>query len=68
MDFPWPVAGIPLPFFKREKVTGGWRKFHNLYSRSNVIRSIKLRKISSVGHVDRVGGNRNGHKILVGKH
>jgi hypothetical protein len=40
---------------KREEITEGWRKLHNeelhnTYSSSNVMRSIKSRRIKLVGH------------------
>jgi hypothetical protein len=40
---------------KREEVTGGWRKLHNmelhkLYSSPNIIVVIKLRRMRWVGH------------------
>jgi hypothetical protein len=43
---------------KRDEVTGDWRKLyseelHDLYSPSNVIRMIKLRKMRWAGHVAR---------------
>jgi hypothetical protein len=57
---------------KRDKVTGGWRKFHNekfhnLYSSPYITRMIKLRRMKSVGHVTCMGETRNTYKILVGK-
>jgi hypothetical protein len=57
---------------KRDVETGGWRKlhneeFHNLYSSSNIIRMIKSRWMTWVGHVARMGKMRNAYKILVGK-
>jgi hypothetical protein len=41
---------------KRDGVTGGWRKLHNeephnLHSSSNIIRIIKSRRMTWVGHV-----------------
>jgi hypothetical protein len=40
-------------------MTGGWRKLHkelhNLYSSPNIIRMIKSRRMSWVGHVARMG-------------
>jgi hypothetical protein len=41
---------------KRDEVTGGWRKLHNeelhnLYSKSNIIKMIKSRRIRWAGHV-----------------
>jgi hypothetical protein len=44
---------------KRDEVTGEWRKLHNkelhdLYSSPGIIRIIKLRRMSWVGHVARI--------------
>jgi hypothetical protein len=36
---------------KREGVTGGWRKLHNLYSSPSIIRIIKSRRMRLAGHV-----------------
>jgi hypothetical protein len=36
---------------KRDGVTGGWRKLHNLYSSPSIIRIIKLRRMRWAGHV-----------------
>jgi hypothetical protein len=46
---------------KRDEVTGGWRKLHNkelhgLYSSPSIIRVIKARRMTWVGHVARMGG------------
>jgi hypothetical protein len=30
---------------KSDEVTGGWRKLHNLYSSSNIVRMIKSRRM-----------------------
>jgi hypothetical protein len=45
--------------FKKDEVTGDWRKLHNeelhnLYSSPNIIRMIKSGKIRCAGHVARV--------------
>jgi hypothetical protein len=45
--------------WKRDKVTGGWRKLHNeelynLYSSPNIIR-MKSRRMRWAGHVARMG-------------
>jgi hypothetical protein len=44
---------------KRDEVTGGWRKLHNvelhnLYSSPSIIRIIKLKSIRWAGHVARM--------------
>jgi hypothetical protein len=41
---------------KRDEVTGGWRKqhdeeLHNSYSSPNIIRMMKTRRMSWIGHV-----------------
>jgi hypothetical protein len=57
---------------KRDGVTGGWKnlhneEFHNLYSSSNIIRIIKLRRMRWAGHAARMGEKRNVYRLLVGK-
>jgi hypothetical protein len=57
---------------KRNEVTGDWRKLlnedlHNMYSLPNIIRMAKSRRMSRIGHVARMGKNRNAYRILVGK-
>jgi hypothetical protein len=57
---------------KRDEVTGEWRKLHSeefydLYSSSNIIRQIKLRRMRWAGHVERMGEARKVSKVLVGK-
>jgi hypothetical protein len=54
------------------EVTGEWRKFHSeelhiLYSSSNIITEIKLRRMRWAAHVARMGEERNVYKVLVGK-
>jgi hypothetical protein len=53
-------------------VTGEWRKLHNqelndLYSSPNIVRVIKLRRMSWAGHVARMGEGRGLYRVLVGK-
>jgi hypothetical protein len=55
---------------KREE-DGSWRKLHNdephsLYSSQNIVRVIKSRRMSWVGHVARMGEWRGVHRVLVG--
>jgi hypothetical protein len=52
---------------KRDEVTGGWRKLHNLYSSPSIIRMIKSRNMRWVGHAARMGEKRNACRILVRK-
>jgi hypothetical protein len=57
---------------KRDEVTGEWRKMHNvelhiLYSSPNIIRQIKSRRMRWVGHVARMGEERNVCRVLMGK-
>jgi len=56
---------------KRAEVTGEWGKLHNeelndLYSSPNIIRVIKSRIMSWVGHVARMGESRGVCRVLVG--
>jgi hypothetical protein len=58
--------------WKKDEVTGGWRKpcneeLHNLYSSSSIIRMIKSKRIRCTGHVARMGAKRNAYRILVAK-
>jgi len=55
---------------KRDEVTGEWIKLHSeelndLYSSTNMVRVIKLRRMRWAGHVARMGRGRN--RVLVGK-
>jgi hypothetical protein len=57
---------------KRDEVMGKWRKLHigelhNLYSESDIIRQIKLRRMRGAGHVACMGEGRNVYRVLVGK-
>jgi hypothetical protein len=38
-----------------DKVTGNWRKLHNLYSSPNIIRMIKSRRMRWAGYAARMG-------------
>jgi hypothetical protein len=58
--------------FKRDEVTGKWRKLHNeelhnLYSFPDIIRQIKSRRMRWTGHVARMGEERKMYMVLVGK-
>jgi hypothetical protein len=53
-------------------VRGEWRKLHNeemnnLYSLPNIVRVVKSRRMSWVGHVARMEEERGLHRVLVGK-
>ena len=57
---------------KENEVTEEWRKLHNeelndLYSSPNIVRVIKSRGMTWVGHVARMGERRSLHKVLMGK-
>jgi len=57
---------------KRDEVTREWRKLHNeelnnLYCSPIIIRVIKSRRMSWVGHVARMGERRSVCRVLVGK-
>jgi hypothetical protein len=57
---------------KRDRVMGGWRELfneelRNLYSSPSIIRIIKSRRMRWVGHVTRMGEERNVYRLLVGK-
>jgi hypothetical protein len=57
---------------RRDEVTGEWRKLHNeelhdLCSSPSIIKIIKSRRMRWVGHVARMGENRNAYRLLVGK-
>jgi len=54
---------------KREE-EGSWRKLHNdellgLYSSPNVVRVIRLRRMSWAGHVARMGEGRIVYRVLI---
>jgi hypothetical protein len=57
---------------KRDEVRGEWTKLHNeelyiLYSSPNIIKHIKSRRMRWVGHVSRMGEERNVYKVLMGR-
>jgi hypothetical protein len=57
---------------KRDEVKGEWRKLHNeelhnLYSSPDIIRKVKSRRMKWAGYVARMGEERKGYKVLVGK-
>ena len=57
---------------RRDEVTGKWRRVHkeelnDLYSSTNIVRVIKLRRIKWAGHVARMGEERGVYRVLVGK-
>jgi hypothetical protein len=57
---------------KRDEVTGEWRnlhneELHNLYSSPNIIKQIRSRMMRWVGHVARMGEERNVYRVLMGK-
>jgi len=57
---------------RSDDVTGEWRRLHNeklndLYSPPNIVRVIKSRGIRWAGHVARMGEERDGFRVLVGK-
>jgi len=56
----------------REEVTVEWRKLHNeefcdLYHTTNIIRTIKSRRMRWVGHVARMGERGGVYRVVVGK-
>ena len=57
---------------RRDEVTGEWRKLHNeelnvLYCSPNIVRVIKSRRMRWVGHVARMGVEREVYRFLMGK-
>jgi hypothetical protein len=57
---------------KRGEVTGDWRnlpdeKLHNLYSSPDIIREIKLRRMTFTGNVTSMGEMISAYTTLVGK-
>jgi len=57
---------------KRDKITGMWRKLHNvelndLYCSPNIVRVMKSRRMRWAGHVARMGERRGVYRVLVGK-
>jgi hypothetical protein len=43
------------------------KELHDLYSSPSIIRIIKSRRMKWVGHVERMGEERNMYRLLVGK-
>jgi hypothetical protein len=57
---------------KRDEATEEWRKLHNeelndLYSLPSIVRVVKSRRMRWPGHVARMGEERGGRRVLVGK-
>jgi len=57
---------------KRDEVTVEWRKLHNeelndLYSSTNIIQVMKLRRLRWAGHVACMGKRRIAYRVLEGK-
>jgi hypothetical protein len=57
---------------KRDKITRKWRKshngeLHNLYTHPIIIRQIKSKRMSWVGHMACMGEKRKVYKVLMGK-
>ena len=55
---------------KRDKITGEWRKLHNvephaLNSSHNIIRSLKSRRLRWAGHVAHTEQSRHAYRVLV---
>ena len=53
---------------KRDKIAEEWRKLHNaelhaLYSLSNIIRNLKLRRLQWAGHVAHKDQSRNAYRF-----
>jgi hypothetical protein len=52
---------------KRNKVTGEWRKLHNLYSSPNIVQLIKSRRMRWVGHAACMGERRGVYRVFWGE-
>ena len=57
---------------RRDEVTGEWRRLHSkelidLYSSPNIVRVIKSRRMSWVGHVARMSEEKGMYRVLLGK-
>ena len=57
---------------ERDGVTGEWRKIHDeelndLYCSPNTVRVVTSRRMRWAGHVARMGEERGGYTVLVGK-
>jgi hypothetical protein len=60
-----------LQIWRRDEVTGEWRRLHNkelyaLYSSPNIIRVIKSRILRWAGHVACMGERSGAYRVLVG--
>ena len=58
--------------YRRDEVTGEWRRLHNeglndLYYSPSIVRVIKWRRMRWAGHVARIGEERGVYRVLVGK-
>ena len=58
--------------FKRDEITGEWRKLHNaklnmLQYSFSIVRVIKSRRMRWARHVARIGDGKCSYRILVGK-
>ena len=57
---------------RRDEVTGEWRRLHDeelkdLYSSPIIVQVIKSRRMRWIGHVARMGEEREVYRVLVGK-
>ena len=70
-EFTWARLEFGI-VYGRDEVTGEWRRLHDeelndLYSSPNIVRVIKSRRMTSTGHVVRMGEERGVCRVLVGK-
>jgi hypothetical protein len=66
------MSNLFTKIYKKDEVTGEWRKLHNeelndLYSLPSIVRVIKWRRMRWAGHVARMGEDRGVHRVIVGK-